>query len=88
MISQEVNPMDKTIRLSSEELSELVGSSRKQKQIEWLGHRGWRFDLDVNGRPIVMKSYLESRLGVTSAKPEANQSRPRFELLATRYATT
>jgi Domain of unknown function (DUF4224) len=83
MNRQGVNSMDKTFRLTPDELSELVGSSRKQKQIEWLGYRGWRFDLDVNGRPIVMKSYLESRLGVTPARLELNQARPRFELLAT-----
>lgn len=71
------------IRLSIEELRELIGSSRKKSQIEWLGTRGWRFDLDVNGRPIVMKSFVESRLGVTpKAGGHANDNRPRFELLS------
>ena len=48
-----------SIRLTPEELRELIGSTRKKVQIEWLGSRGWRFDLDVNGRPIVMRSFLE-----------------------------
>ena len=69
------------LRLSSEELNELIGSNRKKSQIEWLGTRGWRFDLDVNGSPIVMRSFLENRLGVSTGRAQTNDARPRFELL-------
>ena len=70
-----------SIRLTPEELRELIGSTRKKVQIEWLGSRGWRFDLDVNGRPIVMRSFLENRLGVSAGRSISNDLRPRFELL-------
>jgi hypothetical protein len=71
-----------SIRLTPVELKELVGSTHKKKQIEWLGQRGWRFDLDINGRPIVIRSFLEARLGVTSTRAEKSDARPRFELIA------
>jgi Domain of unknown function (DUF4224) len=73
-----------SIRLTPIELKELVGSTHKKKQIEWLGQRGWRFDLDINGRPIVIRSFLEARLGVTNTntRTEKTDARPRFELIA------
>jgi Domain of unknown function (DUF4224) len=76
--------MNNSIRLSPSELNELVGSTHKKKQIYWLGQRGWRFDLDINGRPIVMRSFLEARLGVTNTntRAEKTDARPRFELIA------
>lgn len=71
-----------SIRLTVDELAELIGSNRKKSQIEWLGNKGWRFDLDVNGRPIVMRTFVENRLGVSSRQAQhANVNRPRFELL-------
>lgn len=74
--------MTQSLRLSPAELKELIGSSRKSAQIDWLSFRGWRFDLDVNKRPIVMRSFVEHRLGVPSKAPNDRESRPRFELLA------
>jgi Domain of unknown function (DUF4224) len=74
--------MSTTIRLSSAELKELIGSSRKKVQIEWLSYRGWRFDLDVNDRPIVMRSFVEHRLGVSAKNNQSTtDTRPRFDLL-------
>jgi hypothetical protein len=76
--------MNNSIRLTSIELKELVGSTHKKKQIYWLGQRGWRFDLDINGRPVVLRSFLEARLGVTNTniRADKNDIRPRFELIA------
>lgn len=74
--------MSTSIRLSPAELKELIGSSRKKAQIEWLSYRGWRFDLDVNDRPIVMRSFVEHRLGIPSKVTGDRESRPHFELLA------
>jgi hypothetical protein len=74
--------MNNSIRLTSIELKELVGSTHKKKQIYWLAQRGWRFDLDINGRPIVIRSFLEARLGVTNTRADKTDSRPRFELIA------
>lgn len=74
--------MSTSIRLSPTELKELIGSSRKKAQIEWLSYRGWRFDLDVNDRPIVMRSFVEHRLGIPTKAASERESRPHFELLA------
>jgi len=56
--------MQKSLRLSSEELRDLIGTSRRSQQIQWLKRRGWRFDVDVNGRPVVLHAFVDSRLGV------------------------
>jgi hypothetical protein len=71
-----------SIRLAADELADLVGSSHKKRQIEWLGHRGWRFDLDVNGRPIVLREFVQQRLGVRIVEAASESPRPRFELIA------
>ncbi len=74
--------MSFSIRLTQVELKDLIGSNRKKAQIEWLSFRGWRFDLDVNGRPIVMRSFVENRLGVSTKNPQTvTDTRPRFDLL-------
>lgn len=74
--------MSTSIRLSPTELKELIGSSRKKAQIEWLSYRGWRFDLDVNDRPIVMRSFVEHRLGIPTKAANDRELRPHFDLLA------
>lgn len=50
-------------RLSRIELTELSGRSRRTTVTAWLRARGWIFELDANGWPIVSVAYAESRLG-------------------------
>jgi hypothetical protein len=71
-----------SIRLTADELADLVGSTHKKRQIEWLGHHAWKFDLDINGRPIVLREFLHHRLGVRLSQPTTGSARPRFELIA------
>jgi len=49
--------------LSSEEVEELTGRKLHRKQIEWLRKRGWIYETNAAGRPIVGRHYLRAKLG-------------------------
>jgi hypothetical protein len=49
--------------LSAEDLIELTGRKSAHRQTEWLRKKGWKFEVNATGRPIVSRSYLEYRLG-------------------------
>jgi len=64
--------------LSPDELTELTDYKHPAKQIRWLCEHGYRFDVGASGRPKVLRSEIERRLGrteKTTGKP------PRLELL-------
>ena len=44
------------------ELSTLTGYALNAWQRRWLNARGWKFEQAANGRPVVSRSYAESRL--------------------------
>jgi hypothetical protein len=49
---------------------ELTGGRRRDAQIRWLVGRGWRFEINCKGRPVVARSYFDARLGdVKAIKP-------------------
>lgn len=57
--------------LSESRLTELTGYARPSFQIGWLRERGWPFEIGGDGRPKVLKSVAESRLGgKVSSEPE------------------
>jgi hypothetical protein len=71
-------------RYTPSELASIIGTTRKKSQVDWLSARNWRFDLDVNGRPIVFRDYALSKLGAihsTRTNVFDSTQRPRFELL-------
>lgn len=49
--------------LTPTELAELTGYQRHADQRKWLTARGWLFETSATGRPVVARSYAESRLG-------------------------
>jgi hypothetical protein len=56
--------------LTPNELILLTGYHRQADQRKWLTARGWRFETAMTGRPVVARSYAESRIGaVQSSKP-------------------
>jgi hypothetical protein len=55
--------------LTAPELAELTGYQRHADQRKWLTARGWLFEVAATGRPIVARSYAESRLGGQAAAP-------------------
>ena len=65
-----------SIFLSESEIRELTGRVRQADQRRWLRERGWMFEENANGRPIVLRTYAETRLGGEAAKPA--EKRPNF----------
>ena len=64
--------------LTPEELVELTDYKHAAKQICWLCEHGYRLEVGASGRPKVLRSEIERRLGRTEktiARP------PRLELL-------
>lgn len=55
--------------LTPDQVRELTGCARVAQQIEWLKARNYAFDLDAKGRPVVLRSYVEGRLGGTITSP-------------------
>lgn len=49
--------------LTEEELAELTGRSRSDCQRRWLEKNGWIHTVNLNGRPVVSRAYVEKRLG-------------------------
>lgn len=50
--------------LSPDELRDLTDSPMAGRQIGWLRLHGWKFAVGLGGRPKVLRSYRDKRLGV------------------------
>ena len=64
--------------LTEDELVDLTGRKYAKYQIAVLTQRKWKFELDGNGHPKVLRSYAEARMG---DKP-INRKRVRLDGLA------
>ena len=64
--------------LTTQELVELTDYKHPAKQIRWLREHGYRFEIGASGRPKVLRSEIERRLGKTE---KTTGKRPRLELL-------
>lgn len=49
--------------LNTSELTDLTGLKLPAYQRRWLIKNGYSFDVDNNGRPRVLRKYVERRLG-------------------------
>jgi len=47
--------------LTSEHLRQLIGYRKPALQRRWLAENGYSFDVRADGRPVVSRSYYESR---------------------------
>lgn len=56
--------------LTPEEIEQLTGYLIHAKQIEWLRNRAWKFEISRTGRPIVLRSYAESKLSDEAKQQE------------------
>lgn len=65
--------------LSTEELEVLTGRKRITLQREWLTLHGWLHEVNAAGRPVVLRSYAESRLSGIKASSASVQIRPNFK---------
>jgi len=65
------------LTLSTSELHEITGYARVSDQIRWLTRNNWIFVVNAAGRPIVLRSYLEQRLGGLVASDQVAE--PNFQ---------
>lgn len=65
--------------LTPEELQEVTGFKLPRLQVDFLNRKGWRFEVNAIGRPIVARKYAEKMLGC--AEEEAVVLRPNFGAL-------
>ena len=68
-----------TMFLTPEEVWTLTGLKNAGRQVGWLRTKGWRFELNAMGRPIIARTYAETMLG---CGPEfGSTARPNFSAL-------
>lgn len=60
--------------LTTDQVRELTGCARVTQQIEWLRAHRYAFELDAKGRPVVLRSFVEAKLGGSAA----NSSGPKL----------
>ena len=70
--------MDSHIFLSKSDLQQLTGRLRPTAQRNWLLKRGWKFEVDAIGKPVVAVSEAERRLVGKSIKIFPNKE-PNWE---------
>lgn len=69
-------PILNNLFLNKDQIRELTGCARADMQIAWLRDKRYAFDIDAKGRPVVLLSHLEARLGGSvTAAPSAPQLR-------------
>jgi len=54
--------------LTRDELRELTGAKLRKKQIAWLQRRGWEYELNCLGWPVVLRSTMEGKMGGTASE--------------------
>lgn len=64
--------------LTADELADLTGFKRPGAQYRWLRDEGWPVKQDAKGRPLLLRSVVEARLG---AVPVHRQAGPNWEAL-------
>lgn len=64
--------------LTAEELTDLTGLKRPRAQLVWLRANGWPVEEDASGRPVLLRSVVEARMG---AVPLHQQAAPNWDAL-------
>jgi hypothetical protein len=64
--------------LTPAEMTELTGYQKASAQIRWLRERSYAFDINGQGRPVVLRDSLFSRLG--GGRRETRPTGPRLRL--------
>jgi hypothetical protein len=67
--------------LTPDEVQDITGFKLSRLQVDWLSRRGWRFEVNAIGRPVVARKYAEKMLGC--ADEGAVVLRPNFGALRT-----
>ena len=67
------------IFLVPEEVEVLTGFKSSARHVAWLRIKGWRFELNVNKRPIISRRYAEMLLGFGTHQEQP--AKPNFAAL-------
>jgi hypothetical protein len=65
--------------LNKDEVHELTGYKYLAKQILWLNSHGYRYEINKNGHPKILKSFVETRLGELTAR-YSRKNKPQLNL--------
>ena len=65
--------------LSPEEVQDVTGFKLSRLQVDWLQRKGWRFEINAIGRPVIAGKYAEKMLGC--GDDGAPVARPNFAAL-------
>jgi len=49
--------------LTPDEVQDITGFKLNRLQVDWLQRKGWRFEINAIGRPVVARKYAENKLG-------------------------
>lgn len=63
--------MNSSTFLTSEEVQELTDYFRPKEQIQWLAQHGWTFEVSSQGKPKILRQYMQQRLGIAQDKKTA-----------------
>jgi hypothetical protein len=57
-------------RLSADEMAEMMGLKPNQRcrMAAWLRKNHWKYEIDANGLPIVLRAYRDKKLGISEDK--------------------
>jgi hypothetical protein len=64
--------------LSPSEVQEITGFKVRRHQAAWLQRKGWRFEINGAGRPVVARRYAEKMLGCAGDDVGPSAPAPNF----------
>jgi hypothetical protein len=74
-----MNPIEhQPLLLTPSEVQEITGFKMNRLQVDWLKRRGWRFEINGSGRPIVARKYAEKMLGCGADDGASLRPTPNF----------
>ena len=79
-----MNARDADTYLTEAEIERLTGRQYAKVQAKVLADRGWTFEPDGDGKPLVLRAYHDRRMGMVQETPR--QRRPRLVGLSHRGA--
>lgn len=62
--------------LTKEELQELTGYRLHAWQRRWLDQHNWKYEVAINGRPVVLRGFAEAKMGGQSGMAPAEEPEP------------
>lgn len=69
--------------LTEDEIARLTGRKYAKLQRQVLADRGWKFEVDADGRPLVLRQLHDERLGAKTSTAKRARG-PRLEGLSSR----